>query len=454
MKKQFDTVVIGGGPGGYVAAIRLAQLGKKTALIEKDKIGGTCLNRGCIPTKALLQSAEVYRTVKEAATYGVTAGEAAFDYAKIASRKTSVVEKLRRGVGALEKKNGVEVINGTASFKDTHTLTVGADEIEAKNFIIATGSAPARVPILGIDGPNVVDSDAVLSWTQCPKSVAIIGGGVIGIEFATLFAALGVKVSVIEMLPEILPPIDAEIAAMMRKELTKRGVDIYVGAKVEKIEPGVTVNFTQGEAKSVTAEYCIVAIGRRPVTDGLNLEATGVEMNRGFVVVDEYLKTNVPGIYAIGDVTGKIQLAHVASSQGLVAAANIAGNSKKMRYDIVPSCVYTEPEIASIGLTEAQVKEKGLSYKVGRFATAANGRSMIMGESAGTAKVIVEEKTGELLGCHIMAPRATDMIGEIATAMRAEGTIDELSDTIHAHPTVSEMIMEAAHDSQGHCIHQ
>lgn len=454
MKKQFDVVVVGGGPGGYVSAIRLAQLGKKCALIEKDQIGGTCLNRGCIPTKALLQSADVYRTVRDASIYGVSAGPAGFDYAKIAARKTSVVDRLRRGVAALEKKNGVEVITGTASFKDAHTLIVGGDEIEAKDIVIATGSAPARVPIPGIDGPNVVDSDVVLSWTECPKSVVIIGGGVIGIEFATLFAALDVKVTVIEMLPEILPPIDAEVAVMMRKELTKRGVDIFVGAKVEKIEPGVTVHFTQGEAKSVTAEYCIVAIGRRPVTDGLNLEATGVATNRGFVVVDEYLQTNVPGIYAIGDVTGKIQLAHVASAQGLVAADNIAGRSKKMNYGIVPSCVYTEPEIASIGLTEAQVKDKGFSYKVGRFATAGNGRSMIMGETAGTVKIIVEEKTGELLGCHIMAPRATDMIGEIATAMRAEGTIEELCDTIHAHPTVSEMIMEAAHDAQGHCIHQ
>ncbi len=454
MKKQFDAVVIGGGPGGYVAAIRLAQLGKKCALIEKAELGGTCLNRGCIPTKALLQSAEVYRTVRDAAVYGISAGPAAFDYAKIAARKATVVDRLRKGVAALEKKNGVEVIAGAASFQDAHTLLVGGDEIEAKDIIIATGSAPARVPIPGIDTPGVVDSDAVLSWTQCPKSVVIIGGGVIGIEFATLFAALDVKVTVIEMLPEILPPIDAEISALMRKELARRGVDIAVGAKVDRIETGVTVHYTQGEARSVTAEACIVAVGRRPVTDGLNLEAAGVALSRGFVVVDEYLKTNVPGIWAIGDVTGKVQLAHVASAQALVAAESIAGATRRMDYGIVPSCVYTEPEIASIGLSEGQAKEKGLAYKVGRFATAANGRSMIMGETAGTVKLIVEEKTGELLGCHIMAPRATDIIGEIGAAMRAEGTLDELSDTIHAHPTVSEMIMEAAHAAQGHGIHQ
>jgi dihydrolipoamide dehydrogenase len=256
------------------------------------------------------------------------------------------------------------------------------------------------------------------------------------------------------MLPEILPPIDAEISALMRKELARRGVDIAVGAKVDRIEPGVTVHYTQGGARSVTAEACIVAVGRRPVTDGLNLEAAGVALSRGFVVVDEYLKTNVPGIWAIGDVTGKVQLAHVASAQALVAAEGIAGATRRMDYGMVPSCVYTEPEIASIGLSEGQAKEKGLAYKVGRFATAANGRSMIMGETAGTVKLIVEEKTGELLGCHIMAPRATDIIGEIGAAMRSEGTLDELSDTIHAHPTVSEMIMEAAHAAQGHGIHQ
>ncbi|MDD5018222.1 MAG: dihydrolipoyl dehydrogenase [Eubacteriales bacterium] len=454
MSKHYDAAVIGGGPGGYVTAIRLAQLGKKAVLIEKDELGGTCLNRGCIPTKALLHSAEVYETVRHAEVYGVSAGDAAFDYKKISKRKDGVVSKLRAGIGYLEKKAGVDVIKAEASFKDRNTLIAGGEEITADNIVIATGSAPASVPIPGIGSDGVMDSDDVLALTECPKSAVIIGGGVIGVEFATLYAALGVTVTIVEMMSEILPGIDAEIAGLMRKELTKKGVDIYVGARVEKIAPGVTVTFDQKGEKCVSADVCIVAIGRKPVADGLNLEGIGVAQDRGFVVVDEYLCTSVPGIYAIGDVTGKVQLAHVASAQGLVAAHNIAGGRRTMNYDIVPSCVYCEPEIACVGLTEAQAKEKGIDVEVGRFATAANGRAMIMGVSSGTVKLVTDKATGEILGCHMMVPRATDMIGEVCAAMRAEGTIEELSDTIHAHPTVSEMVMEAAHDVHGMCVHQ
>jgi dihydrolipoamide dehydrogenase len=453
MSKHYDAAVIGGGPGGYVAAIRLAQLGSRTVLIDKSELGGTCLNSGCIPTKSLLHSAEVYQTVKEAANYGITTGGIAFDYAKISAKKDSVIKRLRAGIGYLEKKASVDVIKAQASFKDRNTLAAGSEEITADNIIIATGSAPAKIPIPGIDSDGVMDSDGVLAMRECPKSVIIIGGGVIGVEFATLFATLDVKVTIIEMMDEILPTIDAEIAGLMRKELVKKGVDIYTSARVEKIESGVMVMFVQNGQKSVSAEKCIVAIGRRPVTDGLNLETIGVLQECGFVIVDEYLETSVPGIYAIGDVTGKVQLAHVASAQGLVAASNIAGKSEKMRYDIVPSCVYCEPEIAAVGLTEAQAKDKGYDIAIGRFNVPINGRSMIMGCTAGTVKLITDKATGEILGCHMMAPRATDMIGEVCTAMRAEGTIEELADTIHAHPTVSEVILDAAHDVEGMCVH-
>ena len=356
-------------------------------LIEKDQLGGTCLNRGCIPTKSLLQSAAVYETVQKAQTFGVSAGKASFDYGKVAARKDAVVGKLRQGIAYLEKKAGVTVLSGEAAFVDKNTLSVGGETIGAQNVIIATGSTPARPPIPGMDTAGVIDSDAALALTECPQSVVIIGGGVIGVEFATLFRALGAAVTIIEMLPQILPPVDGQIAALMRKSLEKRGVTIHTGARVEKIEAGPTVHFDKDGKHSVSAQLCIVAVGRRPVTDGLNLQKIGVAMTRGFVDVDEYLQTSVPGIYAIGDVTGKVQLAHVASAQGLVAAANIAGQRHTMNYDIVPSCVYTEPEIAGVGLTEQQAKDKGIKVRIGKFVTAANGRSMIMDEAEGLVKI-------------------------------------------------------------------
>lgn len=454
MSKQFDVAIIGGGPGGYTAAIRLAQLGKKCILIEKDQIGGTCLNRGCIPTKSLLHSAEIYRTVKEAGKYGVKADTPEFAYKKFSEKKDSVVSKLRQGVAYLEKKAGVEVVKGTASFKDAKTLLIGEEEIIADNIIIATGSIPSTIPIPGIQTPGVIDSDAALSMTECPKSIVIIGGGVIGVEFATLYLSLDVKVTIIEMLPELLPPVDAEIAALMRRELTKNGVDIFVNAKVTSVEPGIIVHFEHDGNKSVQADTCIVAVGRKPVTDGLNLESAGVMMNRGFIEVDDHMRTNISGIYAIGDVTGKMQLAHVASAQGLVAAHNITGQDKTMRYDVIPSCVYSSPEIAGVGLTESQAKEKGHGINIGRFMPAANGRSLIMGETSGSVKIITDKGSGQILGCHMMAPRATDIIGELCAFMNAQGTIETLCDTVHAHPTVSEMIMEAAHDTEKLCVNK
>ncbi len=456
MTKKYDVAVLGGGPGGYVAAIRLAKLGKKAVLIEKDNVGGTCLNRGCIPTKALLHSAEVYEQALHAADYGVFVEGASYDYTKIAGKKDEVVGKLRGGIEFLLKKAGVDVIKGTGVVEAKGKITVdGKESVEADDIIIATGSKPSKVPIPGIDSEGVVDSDGVLAFTQAPESLVIIGGGVIGIEFASLFNALGKKVTVIEMLPKILGNVDDDITQRTHTLLKKQGIDIFTSAKVTKIEKGGTVYFEMdGETKSVKAQTCVVAIGRSPVTSEIGLEALGLKMNRGFVEVDERMKTNVDGIYAIGDITGKAQLAHVASEQGLVAAHNIAGQDKRMRYDVIPACIYTRPEIASVGITEAAAKEKGINVKTGSFLPAANGKSMIAGEQSGIVKVVTDADTGEILGAHLMCHRATDMIAEVCAAMRAEGTIEELSDTVHPHPTVSEMIMEAAHDVHAMCVHK
>ena len=452
---DFDVAVIGGGPGGYVCAIKAAKLGKKVILAEKRDLGGTCLNRGCIPTKALLRSAEVYEELLHAAELGLAAENVSFDYAKIADRKKKTVTRLRGGVAGLLKGNGVTVVSGKAVLTGKDSFSVDGKSYRAANIVLASGSFPAKVPIPGADKQVVMDSDGVLELEKCPESVVIVGGGVIGIEFATLFNTLGVKVSVIEMLPNIMTGMDDEICDAMKALLMKKGVDIHTGAKVLRIEDGLNCVYEENGAEHrAEGEIVVIAVGRRPDTADMGLAAAGVAMERGFVTVDEGMRTNVPGIYAIGDITGKIQLAHVASAQGIVAAENTAGGSKKMRYDRVPACIYTTPEIASAGLTEAKAKETGKNVKIGKFPISGNGRSMIMGESNGFVKIISDAKTGEIYGAHIMAPRATDMIGEIVVAMEAEATIEEIAGAIHPHPTVSEAVMEAAEDTFGMSCHK
>jgi dihydrolipoamide dehydrogenase len=457
MTKKYEAAVLGGGPGGYVCAIRLAQLGKKTVLIEKQDVGGTCLNRGCIPTKALLHSAKVYETVMHASQFGIITGEVNCDYGMISAKKDTVVKTLRGGVEYLLKKNGVDIVRGEGVLKSGREISVGGETIAADNIVLATGSRPMAVPIPGIGSDNVMDSDGVLAMKEAPESLVIIGGGVIGIEFATLMGTLGKKVTVVEMLPQILSGVDEEIVAEMRTVLQKKGIKIYTSAKVIRIESSdgaVVCHYEQdGKPAEASAQVCMVAIGRKPNTEGIGLDIVGVKGERGFIEVDETMRTNVPGIYAIGDITGKMQLAHVASEQGIVAAHNIAGHKKRMHYGVIPACIYTSPEIAAVGLTEQAAKEKGYSVKTGRFVTSANGKSMIVGEKNGVVKIVTDAKTGEILGAHMMCPRATDMIAEICVVMRAEGTIDELEDTIHPHPTISEMVMEAAHDVSGLCVH-
>lgn len=452
---KYQVAVIGGGPGGYVAAIRAAQLGCSAVIIEKDAFGGTCLNRGCIPTKALLHSAEMYDAMLHSAALGIDTAGVTFDYAKMADRKKKIVSRLSGGVEYLLKGHGVDIVRANARLIDKNRIKAGEEIIEADRIILAMGSCPAGIPIPGIDKEGVTDSDGVLALEEIPQSVVIIGGGVIGMEFATLFGSLGKKVTVIEMLSGIMGPVvDSDISSTMIKLLRRKRVDIHVNAKVLAIKDGLWVSYEEkGEVKEACGEMVVVAVGRKPLTSGMGLEELGIQMERGFIQVDEHLETSVPGIYAIGDITGKLQLAHVASAQGLVAAANAAGRLAVMDYDVVPSCIYTNPEVACIGLTEEQARENGFEVKTGRFATAGNGKSMVMGESNGFVKIVADAGTGKILGAHLLCSRATDMIAEIAVAMKAGAGVDGIADTIHPHPTVSEIIMEACHDADHMCVH-
>lgn len=455
MLKHFEIAVVGGGPGGYIAAIRAAQLGKKTALIEKRDLGGTCLNRGCIPTKALLHSAEVYHQLGSAKALGITVGEYSFQYKKMAKRKDKVVKQLRSGVENLVGGHGAEIIRGEGVLTGLHTIQVGEELVEADQIILAAGSVPASIPVPGADLPGVMNSDGVLSLEECPDSVVIIGGGVIGVEFATLFNSLGKQVTIIEMLPSILHGNDSDICRSMTELLTDRGVKIYTGAKLLSIQEGLVCTFEQnGETLTAEGAAVIMAAGRKPDSKALGLEAVGVQMDRGFVQVDDEMRTNVPHIYAIGDLTGKQQLAHVATAQGLIAAHNAAGEHRSMRYEAVPGCIYTTPEIACVGLTEEKAVAAGHKVKTGRFNVSGNGRSLAIACPDGFAKLVTDADTGKVLGCHILAPHATEMIGEVTLAIANDLGVEDIADTIHAHPTVSEIIMEAAHDVEGLCCHK
>ena len=450
MEYAYDVAVLGGGPGGYEAAIRCAQYGLKTALVEARELGGTCLNRGCIPTKALLHGAEVWETVGDARALGIRTEGRALDYAALAAFKERQVSLLRRGVESLEKAHGVEVVAGFGRLENANTLEVEGRRLTARRVILATGSQPALPPIPGAQ--DALTSDGVLSLTALPASLVIVGGGVIGMEFATLFSSLGVKVTVLEMLPDILPGVDARLSALLRRSLKRRRVDIINNARVTEI--GSTVRYeVDGEPRTVQAERCAVCTGRRPQTQGIGLEAVGVRTQRGYVCVNDRMETSVPGIYAVGDITGGPQLAHAASAQGLVAAANCAGLERAVQGRAVPACVYTRPEIACVGLDEQTARAQGRQVRTGVFDVAGNGRCAVMNERLGLCVVVADAQSDELLGAQIMAPRATDLIAEVAAVMRLHGTAEDLANTIHPHPTVSEIVMEAAHDVSGLCCH-
>jgi len=456
MAASFDVVVIGGGPGGYVAALRAAQLGAKTAIIEKDRFGGTCLVRGCIPTKALLQSAELYTQAKAGGPFGVVADKIGFDWPAAQKRKSGVVDQLVKGVEGLLKAGGVTQMRGAAVLAGNGVVEVSGDRIQAKDIIIATGSAVARIPLKGAE--HTIDSDQILELKEIPARLAVIGGGVVGMEFAAMFAALGSKVTVLEMLPQVLPMVDADLVAVYTKHLSGLGGEVHTDAKVDEVvksKGGLQVRFSSGgEGGAVDADQVLLAVGRAPYTQGLGAEKAGVKLERGRVVIDEHLRTTAQGIWAIGDVIGGIMLAHIASYEGVCAVENIAGHGNRIPdYHAAPNCIYVDPEIAHVGLGEQDAKEKGLDVKIGRFPFAASGRALTLGQPEGFVKVISDASSGKLLGAHIIGPRATDLIAEATLAIQNGLTLEQIDMTIHAHPTLPESLMEAALAAQGRAIH-
>ena len=442
---MFDIIIIGAGPGGYETAADAAAHGLSVAIVERDQMGGTCLNRGCIPTKALCRNAEVINLMREAEVWGLKTGEMAFDYAPVFERKEAVVKQLREGVEMLMGAPGITAIKGEAILKDTNTVVVNGEEYSAKNIIIATGSAPRGLPIPGAE--LAMTSDDILAMETLPKSLCIVGGGVIGMEFAAVFSTFGVEVTVIEYCKEILPPFDKDVAKRLKTVLSKRGIKIITSAAVNGItqgEDGMTVTYElKGKPQSVTCEKVLMSVGRQPVLPQ-GLDAVGVTVGRRGIEVDDNMMTNVKGVYAIGDVNGRMMLAHAASAQGQRALHAILGKADEIKLDIVPSAVFTVPELAMVGLTEEQCAEKGLDVTVKKAFFRSNGKAVAMNETDGLIKMIVDNATRQIVGCHICGAHAADLIQEVVTAMNAGATVDLLTRSIHGHPTLSEVMLTAA----------
>jgi len=451
--------IIGGGTGGYPAAIRAARMGAEVTLIEKEYLGGVCLNWGCIPTKALLQSASVINTMKSSEIFGVKCKGYDVDFKTIMARKSKVSEQLRSGVKGLLGAKKVKVIQGTAGLVDPTTVKVeeSGEMISSDALLIAVGSKPVVLPIEGIDGPDVMDSNAVLSMTSLPASVVIIGGGVISCEFAQILSSMGTDVTILELMPAIIPEMDATLTDILHEKMKASGIKIVTNAKVKKIQhkkkgENVVTYALDGKDISCAAEKVLATVGRKPALDTLNLDAIGIACEYGAIRVDERMQTNVAGVYAAGDIVGGIMLAHLATAEGECAARNILGEDCKMSYKAVPACIYTDPEIASVGLSEEQAK-KVADIQVGQFPFRGNGKAMVLGKTEGLVKVIVDKQYNEVLGVHIIGPRATDMISEAVLGMDLEMTAEELAHAIHPHPTLTEAIMEAGQTLAGGCIH-
>lgn len=458
---DYDVVVIGAGPGGYVAAIRAAQLGMSAAVIEDDNLGGVCLNWGCIPSKSLLRNAEVLELIKNADDYGISVGEVSYDYGKAIDRSRQVVRRLTSGVGALLRKNGVEHVSGRATLQSANTVAINGSGrlISADNIIIATGARARHIPGIPVDGETVLTSREAIVLREVPSRIVIVGGGAIGVEFADVYHSYGAEVMIVEMLPRLVPLEDEEISQQLERVFRRRGIRYKTGAMVKDVAVSnhtatVTVAEADGSEIEVECDKVLVAIGVQGNSDGIGLEAAGVQAERGFIPVDDEMRTNVPGVYAIGDVTGKLPLAHVASAQGVTAVEAIAGlNPMPLDYTLMPRATYCRPQIASFGLTEQQAADSGHSFKVGRFPMAASGKALAMGESHGMVKLVVDNEVGELLGAHMIGPEATELLGEVGLSRLLEGTTTELGWLVHPHPTISETIKEAALAVEGEAIH-
>lgn len=454
-------VIIGGGPGGYVAAIRAAQRGADVTVIEKDLIGGTCLNRGCIPTKALLGSVEAIHKARSGGEFGfAVSGEIVPDFTRMMERKNEISKTLRDGIHTLLKKGKVKLVQGegriTGPGKVEAVTAEGTVSLEADKIIIATGSEPARLPFFDFDQPTVLTSTSALELTKIPETLLIIGAGVIGCEFASVFSELGTKITIVEMMPQMLPLEDKRLAKQFQGIFKKKGIEVLLKTKVDGIaeygEDHITANIEGGE--QITAEKMLVSIGRQPNSAGIGLETVGIETDaRGYVKVNEKLETSAPDIYAIGDINGGILLAHVASYEGLIAVENCLGGNRERDLKVVPSCIYTLPEIASVGLTEDQARDEGYEPITGTFRLGASGKALAIGEAQGYIQIIADKATDKVLGANMMGPHVTDLIHEIAVAVRNGLTVKDIGDTIHAHPTIGEALMEAAHDVHGESVH-
>ncbi len=473
MANEYDVIVIGAGTGGYVAAIRAAQLGLRTAVVERQpSLGGTCLNWGCIPTKALLEHAHALKVAQDWKEWGLTLGQATIglDMNQVQARKDKIVKGLTKGVEFLFKKNKIDWVKGTGQLTGKGGVEVVEGEKQSlrakKEIIVATGSSPRSVPGIEIDRKRIITSDEAIGLREVPKSIAVLGSGAVGVEFASIFRRFGSDVTLIELLPRLVPIEDEAISAELEKSFKKQGIKVLTGTKVTKATPGAAgveleARTPDGKAQKISAEYLLVATGRGPVTDRLGAAEAGLQLDRGYVKVDEHYRTGVSGMSAIGDVItfakpGHPQLAHVSSAEGINVAERIAGGEHAVRpinYDQVPGCTYCDPEIGSVGLSEAEAKKRGYDVRVGTFPFFVLGRAKIAGETEGFVKIVAEKKYDEILGVHMIGPRATELVAEATIALRLECTVEELIRTIHAHPTMAEAVGEAAHATHGAAIH-